>query len=1221
MPVLSGSGNIFELAGSAGFDEGIIAIGGDGQVRAKWKFHLDACHGLDAAASLQILAQAAAELKLLWLLKGNAQGSAYAGIGAGLQVKADINPFNIMGFSARIAGSLELSAAGRISAGITLEEVARLGKQYIESDYLYDIFIAFLNEVDISWGVSGSVSAGAVAEAHFSIRGSIQDDEHSGFEVDFGHSVAVAAGAGYSLFSNVGINNPKRFFLYASERTTQEIVSYARRTLDERFYPLLEILQFTLPVVLNTAYELGQQEFDAGIQPDDITKIVTDNILSQLQRFLLDKMVEGAMNFLGTEIKRQIDQLIDDNNLPADTDSLKTALEALLATIKDDGISADNLDEITDRCIELIGTLDVVTENQRTAIAVAWLAFHTVEAIRTGISNASYSGQASAWGLAKQIASGVFIQLPTPPQMVQDEINRVTGLDGANISTSVAIDYILQSDVVVNMLAGVPPLQIFLEKMQEHLQLTPGEILQALYQTTMNDSFVQSDLYIRLKGLLRDLTDNFIHQQLIPEIKNQVAGDAVLIKYIDEVVSPSTKLLTGFIFLRVDECLDPDFDPTKSAAFNDSFFNALNKIVVKIFVTNVIVIADVLVEHALNNLYAGLNNLATLIESDQLDTMTEGLGHVLKVLVPGPLESLLDEAATAEATRQLAADLSRAGAQGWGPEVFTNDRKDRMRRLSRQLLYALDPDMDEAALANPEPFLAEVGKCYYIPDIEAAINIALLQLEIIDAALQIMTPLVADALSKFGRAISSAVVQKVENDLAAKRDEVMQFLAEAAVMLQRILDAIEDYAGLQLAAADAATQTMQALGNTIKTDTATRDAIKAAIYNFGLAKTDTSNGIAVAGYDAAFALCEPLINFIMDVLGDGMSGTASYLNNSLDIPATASKVADKALGDITALVADFIGVLPSPLPAALSPGDILIACGIAIGQTDPIRTMLAGAMQSMEDAKNFERDKQLKEKERDEFAAHQSAAEVQNEAFLLQHISIEIESPLPFVLHQTGKMLDWSYGKAVPVRIIVTGVNTTFIEAGPQRIVITFNGRSFAYSAADWHVSPNGKQLVFERTLMAGENNLSAGINVIECTIANGGGEAAIVRKKAAFMMSPALSSSSAVVTDIARSTLNTSGDDHGQAALESVAFTNQGNMPANMTGWILSDSKNHTFILPPFELMPQQTVNIYTGKGVNSGSAIYQNKTRAIWNNTGDRILLVNEKKVLVHTETYGYV
>lgn len=105
----------------------------------------------------------------------------------------------------------------------------------------------------------------------------------------------------------------------------------------------------------------------------------------------------------------------------------------------------------------------------------------------------------------------------------------------------------------------------------------------------------------------------------------------------------------------------------------------------------------------------------------------------------------------------------------------------------------------------------------------------------------------------------------------------------------------------------------------------------------------------------------------------------------------------------------------------------------------------------------------------------------------------------------------------------------------------------------------------------------------------------------------------------------NAPGDDNDNPNGEWVRISNTGNQDVNMAGWKLYDdaykrgtAPDHVFVFPSrFILRAGQSVTIYTGQGINTGSNLYFGRPpreyAAIWNNDGDCAYLVDNQGKLI--------
>ncbi len=99
-------------------------------------------------------------------------------------------------------------------------------------------------------------------------------------------------------------------------------------------------------------------------------------------------------------------------------------------------------------------------------------------------------------------------------------------------------------------------------------------------------------------------------------------------------------------------------------------------------------------------------------------------------------------------------------------------------------------------------------------------------------------------------------------------------------------------------------------------------------------------------------------------------------------------------------------------------------------------------------------------------------------------------------------------------------------------------------------------------------------------------------------------------------------GDDNQAANLnnEYVVFKNNTTRGIRMGGWKVHDEgRIHTYTFPTFRLGAGKTVTLHSGKGSNTASHLYwQRSYGAVWNNNGDTVTLRNGSGQVVVSRSY---
>jgi hypothetical protein len=87
----------------------------------------------------------------------------------------------------------------------------------------------------------------------------------------------------------------------------------------------------------------------------------------------------------------------------------------------------------------------------------------------------------------------------------------------------------------------------------------------------------------------------------------------------------------------------------------------------------------------------------------------------------------------------------------------------------------------------------------------------------------------------------------------------------------------------------------------------------------------------------------------------------------------------------------------------------------------------------------------------------------------------------------------------------------------------------------------------------------------------------------------------------------------------EWVQVKNFGVKPWDLTGWSIRDVTGFKFKFPEgFMVEPGASVTIHTGTGKNRALHLYWGQGSYIWNNTGDKAVLKNAKKLVVDACAY---
>lgn len=109
---------------------------------------------------------------------------------------------------------------------------------------------------------------------------------------------------------------------------------------------------------------------------------------------------------------------------------------------------------------------------------------------------------------------------------------------------------------------------------------------------------------------------------------------------------------------------------------------------------------------------------------------------------------------------------------------------------------------------------------------------------------------------------------------------------------------------------------------------------------------------------------------------------------------------------------------------------------------------------------------------------------------------------------------------------------------------------------------------------------------------------------------------------DIVKVYYNPPGKDYAKNSgyvKEFIQVKNTGSKTLTLSGYVIRDNGPQKFTVPKgTRLAPGKTLTIRSGKGRNTTSTLYWNKSSYIWNNTGDTARLYSAKGTLLESCRY---
>jgi len=85
----------------------------------------------------------------------------------------------------------------------------------------------------------------------------------------------------------------------------------------------------------------------------------------------------------------------------------------------------------------------------------------------------------------------------------------------------------------------------------------------------------------------------------------------------------------------------------------------------------------------------------------------------------------------------------------------------------------------------------------------------------------------------------------------------------------------------------------------------------------------------------------------------------------------------------------------------------------------------------------------------------------------------------------------------------------------------------------------------------------------------------------------------------------NAKGNDNENLNDEYITFRNKCTYPVEITGWELQDTAENKYVFGEIILDAKTKITLHTGSGKDSSEDVYWGKSRAVWNNNGDGIVI----------------
>jgi hypothetical protein len=1145
MPEANLSGEVFTADASAGFDEGIVRGDVGSGARLSFATRFELCHGLSAEASAEAAAQAVADLGLLWLIAGRAEGEALAAAGVRLDAQATIDLFDRVGLSADLAAFAEASLAGRLSVGLDAAEIARAADQMLSGPAL-EVFLALLREARIEAGVWAKISVAAMAKARLNVRGSLADDDHAGFVVEMGAEAGLAAGGGYDFYAGILLDSPKRFFLNAADIITGAILDEARPLVPPALRPHLAALEYVLPASLATAYELAQvPTAEMAARPEQAGEILADCFTAELQRFALDKLGLAGAIVIGRALDEAATRVAELSLTPAQRQAGADATQVLIEALEGRPLTFTTISPAVPALAEVLGLAAPDTRAQwRPVLSATWLALAAAESIRQGIVPLQAQAEAGIIGLRRAAAEAFLVELPETPAIVREELEPLIGQVPDRLELGTVVDYLVTSRLLPLLEELVPDLYALMELIARETGVSAPDFVELALRAAAGDDLTETRLYEAMRAVAGSALDELLLEGLLPALDDALPDDANSRVWVDEVARPGLTMMRDFTLRRVDDLV------AGRGVDEDTLRAGLSLMIGKIVLNNVVVLTDILLDHVTASVSESTRELSDALRNDPGHPLAQPADELAQILL-ATLGLRLHP--VADASRELAAELLLAVSEATSDEILTDERRAAVRALVRRIVFTAYGEPDLSSPDTMEDTLAEIAACAYVPAPDAVAELVVVQTETLAEQVAVALPRVEQAVELFIRRTGDALIDQVERGAAELlrqgRDQLVR-LARRLLVLSRAaqhwLEEASKWAADKQAQLDAAARALCSSARRKEIlDALELEGIRAAeaaarsAPGFDLLPREAQEGavvVATGGFVLSFGLARPLLDAGLQVLGEIADELADLFGAAADLLGLIATLADEINDRVEEAIEDLAGL---DLPDELSVTDVARVAVEVVTELPVIRDALGAAFDARREESAAHGKRTAAEDQHQQAVQDKRRAELdRSRAIGKRPAEITICSPQPL-----ADALDevWAYGDRVPVQITIRNlpeVPRTALGLTPGPVVLLLNGSRLRIAASAWRHEPGRYRLT--HTLDRRSSPLRPGANVLECAYADSVHEP--VRASVLFLVhASALSDEAAAEPD---------GDTLAVRA---------GRLPVDLRGWRMYDGGGRT--------------------------------------------------------------
>ncbi len=1194
---------IVNLAGNAGFSEGIINGNIEGNVKAGVTISADICHGINLGLDAKLVGNILGNMDILFV-GAQAKGELSAAAGARALVRLEPNLLEKMGLSLYIGAYARAMASGSLALYLTPQYFAQFIQDNLD-DFTADIFLIFLEEVKAEIGVWGRVAFSAMAEVNANV---IMDIERlsSGFEISGGYKLGLKAGTGYDFYCDVGFKNLRRAVNRSSLRVSSEVKKHILASDLPEKQLLAECFDFSFPLIVLLSYDLGNKSVERGefLSKEEVANIVFTNFNANLQRYAIDKIVESAVRQLTKEFSKIYYKIFGIQLSDAEKSDLNDSIDNLVATLKKGDLRLADLDVVITESLNIVDVLDAgAFDDFKEPLTLFWVSSIIALEIKQLLSTASAAIGVGSTFLGEASTTLQVSRLPAAPEFVKEEVGSVLERTVHEIGVSEAVDYLVERGI--DSAAGeiFPEIEPFKERFENAFSLTFGDIFGDALMGLQGEGTLSSyKTYQAIKELVKtEFLDGLIMEQLLPELIASNDNDH-LKTYSNEVLQPSIFIVSDFIFTKLDNFLLQDLSGVSNLPqFVNSISSGCGVVVYNVLARNIAFFDQVINDFILDSTFTGFDNLGARL-SNVNDPFFLQCKDLLGQTFPH-IQNLDDKV---EATRQLFLDLSYGFKEITGPTVFTADRRNNLRVLKRDILLSMTGSIDYSQ--SPDPFIDKLLDCGFIPSLELVEAYAKELYTINIEAFAIFIEKIIPALGDFFLAVSLPELKQLRvtlidhiNRLYSAAEDALAAYNELSDQIdEEILGALEDIDELVTAFNNDLMGHLNEWGNTIKAEIHYQQ-IQAIIAADppGAVRDGKLLAFENTVWQAESLIIDTAISAGSTALEVSLGQIVSGIDSATDI---AQEVIHLKQDVEDAITTGLLGLVLMPLhDLAL----ILVNSLLPDGLLEDIEEYL----NVRQDQKELEREKLDKEIELALLEEDKNRAQgVYTRNNFNPLVDLEMLDPTPG--------FQFIYPKEVLLQMqLVHGNYDMISDPSSNRIQMQLNSVPIALSVSDW--TQGGDNMYYEKAIA----DTNEGLNILEVSLIKGESDSDLIRHSIPFIVdvSATYKQANFIIT--------IDHDPKGRDVdFECVNIVYTGEEELELHNCLMQDKKAHKYALPSLTLKRNDRLKVFTGGNPaedkfdkrRKNKVLHMGRRKAVWNNEGDTMYLSDASNVLICRYSY---